>query len=576
MHLVAVCTGKTRVVDIQGSSVRTAYLKTPVRGPCFIGREGPEGNETAVHPDTVYAIASEHYDYWAQRLGSDISEPGYGYFAENLTIAGLDERELHVGDVLRVGPEVQLVVTGPRIPCFKVAWRIQQPPSFVREFAESGRSGVYFAVLTAGRVEAGDTVEIIQEEVTNPTVSTLGEVARGASKITMDALSRVLALPYLSKTVALLLGAIYYRLMDEPDHARRWEGWRTFVVLDVADETDVIKSFELVPADGGPLPRFAAGQFVAIRFHDNAGREFVRPWSLSSYASEPKSFRITVKREDRGGASAALHAAVHKGTTVELRPPTGQFKLDRSRVMPVVLVGAGIGVTPLLSMVRAHLDRGGGAAPVRLLYCVRNGAAHALRAEIAALQDRHALFNAQVYYSQPAPEDDQAPHLKGRLTADKLIEALADLQIEFAGKTIPVPWYEADLYLCGPTSFLEQLQAGLIQRGAQRERLKTERFTTHGDREPEDSAISQAAVRFDRSGTGALWRSIDNQTLLELGRSLGLDLPFSCRSGYCGSCQCRIVQGEARYEYAPLYDVPPGHVLLCCARPAGPDLILDA
>ena len=132
------------------------------------------------------------------------------------------------------------------------------------------------------------------------------------------------------------------------------------------------------------------------------------------------------------------------------------------------------------------------------------------------------------------------------------------------------------IYLCGPTSFLEQLQAGLVQRGAQRERLKTERFTTHGDREPEDHAISQAAVRFDRSGTDALWRSMDNQTLLELGRSLGLDLPFSCRSGYCGSCQCRIVQGEAHYEYTPLYDVPPGHVLLCCARPAGPDLILDA
>lgn len=99
MHLVTVCTGKTHAVEIQGATIQTAYLKSQVRGPCFIGHAGPEGNETAVHPDTVYAIAREHYDYWAQRLGSQISQSGYGYFAENLTIAGLDEQALHVGDV---------------------------------------------------------------------------------------------------------------------------------------------------------------------------------------------------------------------------------------------------------------------------------------------------------------------------------------------------------------------------------------------------------------------------------------------------------------------------------------------
>ncbi|MBS0418407.1 MAG: MOSC domain-containing protein [Proteobacteria bacterium] len=574
MHLVAVCTGKTRAVEIQGSTVQTAYLKAQVRGPCRIGLAGPEGNETAVHPDTVYAIALEHYDYWTQRLGSHISQSGYGYFAENLTIAGLDEQALHVGDVLLIGSTVRLIVTGPRIPCFKVAWRMQQPQAFVRDFAESGRTGVYFAVLQPGMIEAGDTVEVIHRESANPTVATLGAVARGAVEITTAALARLLALPCLSKTAALLLGGIYYRLLDQPDHTRHWDGWRDFVVLDVKDETDTVKSFELAPADAKPLPRFAAGQYVTLQFADRTGQEFVRPWSLSSYSREPESFRITVKREQH--ASAALHAAIHKGATVKLRPPNGQFKLDRSRVMPVVLVAAGIGVTPLLSMARAHLDRGPGTAPLRLFHCVRNGAAHPLRTEIAELQSSHTGFKARFYYSQPRPEDAQTPHEAGRLTAERLIAAVADLQIEFAGKMIPVPWYEIDMYLCGPTPFLEQMHADLIQRGARPERLKMEYFMPHARPQRGQSGIPQATVRFARSGTQTSWRQSENSTLLQLGGALGLDLPFSCRSGYCGSCQCRIVEGEVRYEYAPLYDAPPAHALLCCARPASPVLILDA
>jgi uncharacterized protein len=348
------------------------------------------------------------------------------------------------------------------------------------------------------------------------------------------------------------------------------------VVLDVKDETETVKSFELIPADAAPLPRFAAGQFVTVRFADSAGQEFVRPWSLSSYSREPASFRITVKREDRAGASAALHAGVRKGSTVQLRPPSGQFKLDRSRVIPVVLVGAGIGVTPLLSMARAHLDRGPGTAPMRLLHCVRNGATHPLRTEIAELQSIHAGFRAVFCYSQPGSEDTRTPHWTGRLTADRLIEALADLQIELAGKTIPVPWYEADMYLCGPFPFLEQMHADLMQRGARAERLKMEYFMPHAHAQPGGSGIPQATVKFARSGSQTSWRRSENPTLLQLGNSLGLDLPFSCRSGYCGTCQCRIVEGEVRYEYAPLCDAPPGHALLCCARPASPALILDA
>jgi len=579
MQLIAVCVGKTREIEIAGATVQTAYLKSTLAGPCFIGPGGPAGNETAVHPDTVYAIAEEHYAYWATRLGGNSSQWRYGYFAENLTISGLAEQELHVGDELLIGSDVRLIVTGPRIPCFKVAWRMQQPQSFVQEFAASGRTGVYFAVVQPGTVVAGDQVRIVHQEKTNPTVFDIGAVARGELDISGQELERLLSLPYLSKTAALLLGGIYYRLQDRADLARSWEGWRDFLVSEVREECTDVKSFVLSPADGGPLPRFPAGQFVPVRFHSAAGQEFVRPWSLSTYVREPTSFRISVKREDHGAASAALHGEIRTGSVLQLRPPGGEFRLDRSRVMPLVLVGAGIGITPLLAMAHAHLDRGSRAPPLRLIYCVRNGSTHAFRGEIEALLRKRTDFQARFLYSRPTTEDHQSLQFEaGRLTAERLIAALDDLAIEFAGKTIQVPWYEADMYLCGPPSFLEEITAGLLERGGRPERLRTERFSPDAlAPDPQRSSrLQQAHVVFCRSGKETDWLATEGQTLLELARSIGLELPSSCRSGYCQTCQCRILEGTARYEFTPLCAPAAGHVLLCCARPASPVLVLDA
>ena len=113
MQLIAMATGQTRTIEMRSSPIQTAYLKTPVSGPCYVHEHGLAGNETAVHPDAIYAIANEHYEFWANRLGADRSTWLPGQFAENLTIAGLDESSLRVGDVIAIGPDVMLIVTGP-------------------------------------------------------------------------------------------------------------------------------------------------------------------------------------------------------------------------------------------------------------------------------------------------------------------------------------------------------------------------------------------------------------------------------------------------------------------------------
>ena len=575
MELIAVSVGKTRTVKIGGEQVETAYLKSPVNRLCSIGANGVDGNETAVHPDPVYAIAEEHYAYWAERLGA---EPGHwqpGYFAENLTIRGLSEHALHVGDIVQIGPRLRLIVAGPRIPCFKVAWRMERPNSFVQEFASSGNTGVYFGVLEPGAVKACDSVRVIHRERGNPTVYEIGAYTRGERAVTAEELERIIALPSLSETAALLLSGAYYRLLDAPDLDHHWAEWRPFVIEEMVEETESVRSFVLRPADAGPLPRFAAGQFVPVRFRTKSGQGFIRPWSLSAYARRPTTYRISVKREDRGGASAALHASLGKGDIIELRPPTGDFNLDRTRVMPVVLVGAGIGITPLLAMLEAHLDRGLLAAPIRLFHCVRSPSAHPFRKEIEALDGRHPNVRVEFFYSRASEHEVFVPHHGGRLDAARLLERIRDLSIEFAGKSIPVPWYEVEYYLCGPQSFCEDIGRALISKGAGSERVHTETFVVDARRGfgPE---VDQAEIVFRKSGKSMLWHSKESCTILEAAQSIGIELPSSCRIGFCQTCACRVIEGTVQYKFAPAGMPRPSFALLCCASPGSAVLVLDA
>lgn len=575
MELIAISIGKARAVKIGGEQVETAYLKSPVNGPCLIGANGVDGNETAVHPDPVYAIAEEHYSYWADRLSVEPGQWPYGYFAENLTIRGLSERTLRVGDIVQIGPQLQLIVAGPRIPCFKVAWRMGRPDSFVRDFASSGCTGVYFGVLEPGAVMAGDSVQVLHRASDNPTVYEIGAYTRGERSVTAEELERILALPSLSKTSALLLSGAYYRLLDTPDLDRHWEDWRSFIIEDLVDETESVRSFVLCPADAGPLPRFAAGQFVPARFQTKSGEEFVRPWSLSAYARAPTRYQISVKREDRGGASAALHASLRKGDLIELRPPAGDFNLDRSRVMPVVLIAAGIGITPLIAMLEAHLDRGPLAAPLRLFHCVRTPRAHPFRGKIEALAARHPHVRAEFFYSRAGEREVRAPHHGRRLDAARLLERIGGLSIEFAGKSIPVPWYEVDYYLCGPQSFCEDIGRALISKGAGPERVHTETFVVNA-RHGFGPQVDQAEIIFRRSGKSMMWCSSEACTILEAARAIGIELPFSCRSGFCQTCACRVIEGTVQYTYAPASMPRASHALLCCARPGSAVLVLDA
>jgi MOSC domain-containing protein YiiM len=201
VHVVSLNVGRPREVQWRGKTVTTSIWKEPVPGPIRVNSlnlEGDAQSDLSVHggPDkAVYAYPIEHYDYWRRELNLDALP--YGAFGENLTTSGVLETELSIGDRVRVGT-IELVVTQPRLPCFKLGIRFGRD-DMVKRFLHSGRSGFYFAVVREGQITAGDPLEIAARDVRGVTVSDLIALET-ADAPDQDVLRRALEVPALPES----------------------------------------------------------------------------------------------------------------------------------------------------------------------------------------------------------------------------------------------------------------------------------------------------------------------------------------------------------------------------------------
>ena len=560
MELLNLSAGKVQVVQIGSEVVRTAHIKAPAPEPWLINDDGVEGDERAVHPDKLYAFSRRAYDYWGEHLGVDPRKWPDGFFGENLTLDALDEADLRVGDVFTLGDEVRLFVAGARNPCVKLAWRLSQPLSFQKLFARSRHAGAYFGVERGGRVRRGDMLRRVEHDPSMPSVADVSDMIIDPAPPPLDRLHRVLAYNRLSPTNRFLLSA----KLDAAERAAdavegRWRGWRTFRINRVVEEVPDIRSVYLVPADGEALCQQRPGHFVSVRMR--SGESVVtRSWSLSSFAHAPREYRLTVRRQD-GAGSRWLHQA-EAGATVDLRAPSGSFTLDPGGYRPVVLVATGIGITPLMAMLHAHLARPG-APPLHLIYGGRNPGALAFRAELEALAATRPDFSLTLVYSRA--QVDGALH--GRITPELIITLLADLHVYVGDHRADLPWFEADLYLCGLGDFCVRTRDALVARGGNPDRIFLELFAAAPI--PVES-VERATVTFARSGVVAEWTAVADLPLLELAEQVGVDIESSCRAGSCLTCRSHILAGAATI------DLGDGTTLPCVARPATETLVLDA
>ena len=375
-----------------------------------------------------------------------------------------------------------------------------------------------------------------------------------------------------------------HSISDSPSaSATSWEGFREFSVQrrEVEDGNRSICSFYLAPVDSQPLPSFRAGQYLTFKLPiedpiTHQPMTVVRCYSLSD-RPQPDYYRVSIKRVPApadqpetppGLSSSFFHDHVHEGSKLLVKAPSGHFHLREDKPLPVVLIGGGIGITPMLSILNTLLGNGS-TRDVWLYYGVRNGAEQIMKEHLQSLATAHANFHLHLCYSNPSDNDevDVDYQHNGRVDIPLLRATLKLMRYQF--------------YVCGPRPMMESLVPGLEEWGVDRGDIYYESFgpaTLVKHEKPKtgpDSISTQTiTVTFSKSGRHLPWNP-DAGSLLEFAEAQGIEVESGCRAGSCGCCQTLIENGEVEYSQQPDADVEPGHCLLCISTPKG-DLKLAA
>ncbi|MGI5405317.1 MOSC domain-containing protein [Streptomyces chartreusis] len=576
--LLSVNVGMPKNVPWQGRTVYTGVWKYPVRGPVMARRLNLDGDgqgDKAGHGGEqravlVYQIDS--YRHWQRHLGRDDLE--YGQFGENLTVEGLADDEVCIGDRFRIG-EAEFEVTQPRVTCYRVGLRMGEP-SLPALLVSHHRPGFYMRVLREGRIQAGDDIIKISSGPGALSVTDTDALLYLPDR-DIEKLHRAVRIPALSPG---WLGS-FQELLAATEHGGAeaeatggepaWEGFRGLRVASVVQETSTVSSIQLAAPDGSPLPPGRGGQHLTLRVPGAADPAPVRSYSLSSAAADG-CYRISVKHEPHGVASTYLTTKLRPGAMVDVAAPRGDFVL-KPGTAPVLLVSAGIGLTPVLAMLH-ELSESRTEREVWWIHSARSSREHPLAAEAHALIGSLPHAREFIFYSGAASASKTAGGdiVHGRLSKDAVI-------------ALGVP-RDATAYVCGPASFMSDVKDALSAAGLDPSAVHSELFgalgaITPGLREQTDRHPHQPpgapgtgpVVTFARSGISTPFPDTGG-SLLELAEACDVPVRWSCRTGVCHTCVTPLLTGDIAYETAPLEAPSDGEVLICCARPDS-DVVLD-
>jgi len=533
-------------------------------------REGHGGEQRAVF---VYQI--ESYRHWANHFGREDFE--FGQFGENFTVTGLGDDQVCIGDRYRIG-EAEFEVTQPRVTCYRVGLRMGEPELPALLVAHH-RPGFYLRVITEGTVEAGDLIT---------------RTLAGRHTLTVADVDGLLYLP--GRDIEMVRAAVdvpalspgwqqsFRELLEDAESVAPgaasagaggpgWPGFRRLRVADVIVEDASVTSVYLTAEHGETLPRPRAGQYVTLRVPGAGDPAPVRSYSLSS-DPDSAAYRISVKREPHGVISGFVQAQVQTGSILEVAAPRGEFVLvDDGK--PILLISAGIGVTPVLAMLH-RLATTRSTSDVWWIHTAHDASRHPLAEEAHRLLQSLPQAHEHVFYTAGRVDDVAShptiPAVPGRPTP----AALAALGLPL----------DAAAYICGPAAFMTAMGDALIGLGLRANRLHTELFGSRSainpgvtdvrhtpPHQPPGPTGTGPQITFGRSGLTVRW-SGRQRSLLELADVCDVPTRWSCRTGVCHTCVTPVLSGDVRYDPEPLESPGPGEALICCARPVG-DLVVD-
>ncbi|KVC37388.1 NO-inducible flavohemoprotein [Burkholderia pseudomultivorans] len=246
-----------------------------------------------------------------------------------------------------------------------------------------------------------------------------------------------------------------------------WTGWRTFVVREKRPESSVITSFILAPADGQPVANFEPGQYISVAVDvPDLGLQQIRQYSLSDMPNG-HTYRISVKRESGGAyppgyVSCLLHDHVNIGDEIKVAAPYGSFHIDVDAKTPIVLISGGVGLTPMISMLKRAIQDP--QRQVVFVHGARNSGVHAMRDRLRETANTYANFSLVVFYDDPLPQDIEG--------TDYDLKGLVDVNAIKGAILLP----DADYYICGPVPFMRMQHDALKNLGIHESRIHYEVF----------------------------------------------------------------------------------------------------
>ncbi|MGW3820267.1 MOSC domain-containing protein [Streptomyces sp. NPDC005046] len=574
--LLSVNVGMPKNVPWQGRTVFTGVWKYPVHGPVMVRRLNIDGDgqgDTAGHGGEQRAVMVyqiESYRHWKRHFGRDDLE--HGQFGENLTVDGLSDDEVCIGDRYRIG-EAEFEVTQPRVTCYRVGLRLGEPelPALL---VGHHRPGFYMRVLREGHIQAGDDIVKIGSGPGTLSVADTDALLylpdRDPEKLRLAVNIPALSPGWQGSFRELLEAAEGSGSAAADGAASAWDGFRALRVAEVTPESPTVSSVCLAAADGSRLPPARAGQYLTLRVPGAGQPAPVRSYSLSSTPDSGR-YRISVKHEPHGSVSAYLTTKLLPGSLLDAAAPRGDFVLQEG-TGPVLLISAGIGLTPVLAMLH-ELAALPSAREVWWIHGARGPREHPLAAEARTLLGALPHSREYVFYSAAQPGDYSRNNARpGRLTKDSLL-------------ALGVPAH-ATAYVCGPASFMTDIGDALIAAGVEPDAIHSELFgalpsITPGlagqsglqPHQPPGPPGTGPVVTFARSGVSTPFPD-GRSSLLELAEACDVPVRWSCRTGVCHTCITPLLSGEITYTTPPLEDPAAGQALICCSRP-GTDVVLD-
>lgn len=515
--------------------IETAIFKSTLSGPVTITKNGIVGDEHAYEPHrsldkALLHYCTSHYDAWAREIPASEARFKPGAFGENIFNTEINERTVCIGDRIAIG-SIIVEVTEPRAPCYKLNHRFE-----VKDMAKRTqtlfRTGWLYRIIKPGSIAAGDMIRLLERPHPDWTVARI-EYYLFLETDNIEKMKEIISIPQLGQEIKDKFLARLAKGVTEDQNGRMYGGsddamdaWYECRVVSKRAETSTITTFELETIDDilKPSP-VEPGSHVRLKL----GGKLVRAYSVTGGTTKRFSLGIALDANSRGG-SQYLHSNVQVGSIITAGRITASFPLASSADTHILIAG-GIGITAFL-IALSHLQRS--SQNFHLHYAVSTDVP--FRSQIAALGPNLTVYNK----SEGARMD------------------LKDILSHADSRT--------HIYTCGPTRLMDAVTATAKLFNIPEEQVHMEQFTVTTSGDPFTAELKQSKRVVE---VGA------QQTLLDVLKSVGMDVDSSCEVGNCGTCRVDVCAGRVEHRGTGLLEEEKcGAMLACVSRGVG-RIVLD-